>query len=109
MFFVVRSNDSFNFPLGWIKYIVVVNKTGGAALNIFQLVDVSLLVWISDHSTVFKNRPNQGQVGCSSAFFWTGPQVSSQQANAGVRVFGDGAEVLGPRQILREINSKVGD
>ena len=24
MFFVVRSNDSFNFPLGLIKYIVVV-------------------------------------------------------------------------------------
>ena len=24
MFFVVRSNDSFNFLLGWIKYIVIV-------------------------------------------------------------------------------------
>ena len=24
MFFVVQSNDSFNFPLGWIKYIVIV-------------------------------------------------------------------------------------
>ena len=24
MFFIVRSNDSFNFPLGWIKYIVIV-------------------------------------------------------------------------------------
>ena len=24
MFFVVRSNDSFNFPLGWIKFIVIV-------------------------------------------------------------------------------------
>ena len=24
MFFVVRSNDSFNFPLGLIKYIVTV-------------------------------------------------------------------------------------
>ena len=24
MFFVVRSNDSFNFPLGLIKYIVIV-------------------------------------------------------------------------------------
>ena len=23
MFFVVRSNDSFNFPLGLIKYIVI--------------------------------------------------------------------------------------
>ena len=23
MFFVVRSNDSFNFPLGSIKYIVI--------------------------------------------------------------------------------------
>ena len=24
MFFVVRSNDSFSFPLGWIKYIVII-------------------------------------------------------------------------------------
>ena len=24
MFFVVRSNDSFNFPLGLIKYIIIV-------------------------------------------------------------------------------------
>ena len=24
MFFVVRSNDIFNFPHGWIKYIVIV-------------------------------------------------------------------------------------
>ena len=48
---------------------------GGAVLNIFQLVSVSLLVWIPDHSAVFKNWPDQGQVGCSSAFFWTGPQV----------------------------------
>ena len=24
MFFIVRLNDSFNFPLGWIKYIVIV-------------------------------------------------------------------------------------
>ena len=28
-FFVVRSNDSFNFPLGWIKYIVIVNCSHG--------------------------------------------------------------------------------
>ena len=27
MFFVVRSNDSFNFPLGLIKYIVISNGT----------------------------------------------------------------------------------
>ena len=27
MFFVVRSNDSFNFPLGLIKYIVIVTDT----------------------------------------------------------------------------------
>ena len=27
MFFVVQSNDSFNFPLGWIKYIVTVFVT----------------------------------------------------------------------------------
>ena len=23
MFFVIRSDDSFNFPLGWIKHIVI--------------------------------------------------------------------------------------
>ena len=28
MFFVVRSNDSFNFPLGRIKYIVTVRDCG---------------------------------------------------------------------------------
>ena len=27
MFFVVRSNDSFNFPRGLINYIVIVTKT----------------------------------------------------------------------------------
>ena len=27
-FFVVRSNDSFNFPLGWIKYSVIVINWG---------------------------------------------------------------------------------
>ena len=26
MFFVVRSNDSFNLPLGLIKYIVIINR-----------------------------------------------------------------------------------
>ena len=34
MFFVVRSNDSFNFPLGLIKYIVIV-------LMCFDLPDIS--------------------------------------------------------------------
>ena len=29
MFFNVRSNDSFNFPLGLIKYIVTVSKILG--------------------------------------------------------------------------------
>ena len=29
MFFVVRSNDNFNFPLGLIKYIVIVNEEWG--------------------------------------------------------------------------------
>ena len=66
------------------------------------------LVWIPDHSTVLKNRPDQGQVGCSSAFLWTGPQVSSQEAEAGVRFPGDGADVFRPRQTLGELNSKVG-
>jgi len=37
MFFVVRSNDRFNFPLGWIKYIVT--------------------VVISDHCFSFKLKP----------------------------------------------------
>ena len=63
--------------------------------------------WIPDHNTVFKNRPDQGQVGCSSAFFWTGPQVYSQQAEAGVCFLGDGADVFRPRQILKSVNDIV--
>ena len=47
-------------------------------------------------------------IGCSSAFLWTGPQVSSQQAEAGVCFLGDGAGVFRPGQILGELDSKVG-
>ena len=32
MFFIVRSNDSFNVPLGWIKYIVIVTCITGDGL-----------------------------------------------------------------------------
>ena len=32
MFFVVRSNDNFNFPLGLIKYIVIVVKWEASAV-----------------------------------------------------------------------------
>ena len=42
MFFVVRLNNSFNFPLGWMKYIVTVNSAGS-----FPLVWGS--VWIFSH------------------------------------------------------------
>jgi len=32
VFFVVRTNDSFNFPLGWIKYIVIVGTEASKQL-----------------------------------------------------------------------------
>ena len=40
MFFVVRSNDSFNFPLGLIKYMVIVivlNPTDKTSKFVFHL------------------------------------------------------------------------
>ena len=43
MFFVVRSNDSFNFPLGWIKNIVTVtSKSAGDLQPTAQQVRVKL-------------------------------------------------------------------
>jgi len=45
MFFVVRSNDSFNFPLGWIKSVVIAivvvlgrNKQLVNAVNIIIII-----------------------------------------------------------------------
>ena len=35
MFFVVRSNDSFKFPLGLIKYIVIVTECSQSAWLFF--------------------------------------------------------------------------
>ena len=50
MFFVVRSNDSFNFPLGLIKYIViVVIVTLVIALVVGSLCcsGMHMMVWIA--------------------------------------------------------------
>ena len=53
MFFVVRSNDSFNFPLGLIKYIVLV-------LMCFDLLDISTSLSASVQVTVkFKGQTSQ--------------------------------------------------
>ena len=38
MFFVVRSNDSFNFPLGLIEYIIIVIVTYPAELVVVVVV-----------------------------------------------------------------------
>ena len=43
MFFVVRSNDSFNFPLGWIKYIVIV------------MVNLRMYIFIHSHLYIYVN------------------------------------------------------
>ena len=46
MFLVVRSNDSFNFPLGLIKYIVIV--ISGIATALFSLMK-NFRVWKRNH------------------------------------------------------------
>ena len=38
MFFVVRSNDSFNFPLGLIKYIVIVQGQSPCSIEAYLAV-----------------------------------------------------------------------
>ena len=43
MFFVVRSNNSFNFPLGLIKYIVIVNTHTEASAHMSILITQSLI------------------------------------------------------------------
>ena len=49
-----RSFSIFVMEPGWQdRPVILFDKTGGMALNVFQLVNVSLLVWIPDHSTVF--------------------------------------------------------
>ena len=54
MFFVVRSNDSFNFPLGLIKYIVIVvivinvlscTPTGVSEINYLTLIKARRQQW----------------------------------------------------------------
>ena len=59
--------------------VILFNKMGGRGaehLPACRCLSVGVTEWILDHNTVFKNRPDQaGQVGCSSAFFWTGPHV----------------------------------
>ena len=42
MFFVVRSNDSFSFPLGWIKYIVIVVIVTASSLEVGQRQNVKI-------------------------------------------------------------------
>ena len=44
MFFVVRSNDSFNFPLGWIKYIVIVVILQPQTILFFQKHPIMVLL-----------------------------------------------------------------
>ena len=52
MFFVVRSKDSFNFPLGLIKYIVILIVVT-AAVFVFSLSDCFWHQCVSSVSTVF--------------------------------------------------------
>ena len=48
MFFVVRSNDSFNFPLGLIKYIVIV------------ILLIAVIVAFLKRCTRYANTTNKG-------------------------------------------------
>ena len=50
MFFVVRSNDSFNFELGWIKYIVIANVIITSDRN-WLIRTLLLSEWQSDDIT----------------------------------------------------------
>ena len=42
MFFVVRSNDRFNFPLGLIKYIVIIVNYQLQTLLLLDMITVSI-------------------------------------------------------------------
>ena len=51
MFFVVRSNDSFNFLLGLIKYIVSVTPTPLSVFINLQYTPTPLSIFINLHTT----------------------------------------------------------
>ena len=58
IFFSVQSNNSFNFPLGWIKYIVIV--TFWASFDIiFRITSV-----YEDHFFFFYNKYLLLMLGC---------------------------------------------
>ena len=48
MFFVVRSNDSFNFPLRWIQYIVIVTEHICSSMLTLNYVET---MWHDSYST----------------------------------------------------------
>ena len=45
MFFVVWSNDSFNFLLGWIKYIVIVTDQGKLQALVYDSLPSTLAIF----------------------------------------------------------------
>ena len=53
MFFIMRSNDSFNFPLGWMKYIVIViSLTWTIKPQLFDKYITPANIWISSFVVV---------------------------------------------------------
>ena len=63
MFFVVRSNDIFNFPLGLIKYIAIVKsgneqEGGGGCSPASNCLTGFVILWQSDET----GKRNLGQL-----------------------------------------------
>ena len=57
MFFVVRSNDGFNFPLGLIKYIVIVTYTGyGIHLMASWHMQTQLMAYSLRNHCIYRHR-----------------------------------------------------
>ena len=65
MFFVVRSDDSFNFQLGWIKYIVIVIRARKScsvtSLNVLSATVYELLVWSCWCTSCLKKERKKGR------------------------------------------------
>ena len=49
--------------------VVARYEAGSATLDAFQLVYILLKMWIPDHRSVLKERPDESQVGISLAVF----------------------------------------
>ena len=92
MFFVVRSNDSFNFPLGLIKYIVIsssfcvcVAEGGGALLDFFVFPAFSflllLLLLLANGIAQWLERRTRDRKVAGSNPCWSGGRIFFSRVN----------------------------